>query len=223
MSKTILVIAPHPDDEILGCGGTILKHIAEGDSVHWCIATTMSEELGFSAERIAARAAEIEKVKKSVGFASVHQFDFPATTLDTLAKSEFVGVFKEVFDQLQPHTVYLPHPADIHSDHTAVFEAAIACTKSFRCPSVKRILCYEVLSETDFQIHPSQAHFQPNVFVDVTPFIQQKIEAMKIYESELAEFPFPRSVEAIEALAKTRGAACGANAAEAFQLLKEIL
>lgn len=221
MGNTILVIAPHPDDEVLGCSGTILKHIAAGDSVHWCIASTMDES-SFDAKRIAKRQEEIQTVKDMLGFATVIQFDFAATTLDTISKSDFVAAFKAVFDKIQPHTVYLPHPADIHSDHAATFEAAIACTKSFRCPSVKRILCYEVLSETDFQIHPAQAHFQANVFIDITAHLDQKIEAMKVYESELADFPFPRSVEAMEALAKVRGAACGAKAAEAFQLLKDI-
>lgn len=222
MGQQILVIAPHPDDEVLGCGGTILKHIAAGDDVHWCIATVMSEAHGFSKEHLEKRESEIEQVKDIMGFTSITQFDFPATTLDTVSKSDFISAFKGVFEAVKPHTVYLPHPADIHSDHAATFDAAITCTKWFREPNVKRILCYEVLSETDFQINPVQNGFQPNVFNDITSYLEQKITAMALYESEMANFPFPRSAEAIEALAKLRGAACGAHAAESFQLLREI-
>lgn len=223
MGNTILVVAPHPDDEVLGCGGTILKHIAAGDDVHWCITTSMSEDHGFSQDRMTKRADEIATIKDILGFKGVHHFDFPAATLDTLPKSDFVGALKNVFEAIEPHTLYLPHPADIHSDHAATFEAAMACTKWFRSPSVKRVLCYEVPSESDFQINPVENHFQPNVFIDITPYIEKKLAAMAIYESEVSAFPFPRSLEAIEALAKVRGAASGVQAAEAFQLLKEIL
>ena len=223
MARSVLVVAPHPDDEVLGCGGVILKHVDNGDDVHWCIATQMSKMIGYSDECIIKRNEEIREVYNAFGFKTLTQFKYAATTLDAVAKSKFVMAFKEVFEKVKPHTVYLPHPADIHSDHAATFEAAIACSKWFRFESVKRILCYEVLSETDFQISPLQSKFQPNVFIDVSNFFEKKMQICSIYESEMGEFPFPRSMVAIEALAKVRGAACGKKYAEAFQVLKEII
>ena len=117
-------------------------------------------------------------------------------------------------------TIFVPHPADVHSDHRVVFDAVSACTKWFRYPSVKRVLAYETLSETDFGLGTNQP-FRPNVFVDVEHFFIKKLQAMDIYASEVGEFPFPRSHEAIRALATLRGAASGFKAAEAFELLRE--
>jgi N-acetylglucosamine malate deacetylase 1 len=125
-----------------------------------------------------------------------------------------------VFKEFAPDEVLLPHRGDVHSDHRVVFDAAAACTKWFRYPSVRRVLAYETLSETDFALPPQDA-FVPNYFVDISGHLEAKIAALRIYESELGQPPFPRSVEAVRALATVRGAASGFHAAEAFQLLRE--
>ncbi len=217
----ILVIAPHPDDETLGCGGTILKHIANGDKVHWCIVTQMDNNYPIDIRQ--KRADEIQKVANAYNFINVHQLNFAPAQLDIVPKSELVGAIKKVFQKVAPEIVYLPFSGDVHSDHAYAFDAASASLKWFRQKSVKRALCYETISETNFQINPLQNRFNPNVYVDIEEFFNKKIDIMKIYESEIEEFPFPRSVEALEALAKLRGTACGARSAEAFILLKEIL
>jgi LmbE family N-acetylglucosaminyl deacetylase len=121
----------------------------------------------------------------------------------------------------EPEEVFVPHPSDVHTDHRIVFDAVASCTKWFRYPSVKRVLAYETLSETDFGLGTNQA-FRPNVFVNIEPYLAEKLQAMDIYVSELGVFPFPRSHEAIRALATLRGAASGFRAAEAFELLREI-
>jgi len=108
----------------------------------------------------------------------------------------------------------------VHTDHRAVFDAAAACTKWFRYPSVKRVLAYETLSETDFGLG-TELGFRPNVFVDISPFLERKLQAMDIYASEIAPFPFPRSQDALRALARVHGTSSGYHAAEAFQLLRE--
>ena len=132
-----------------------------------------------------------------------------------------VAGISDVFKIFEPEEVFVPHPSDVHTDHRIVFDAAASCTKWFRYPSVKRVLAYETLSETDFGLCADDQGFRPNVFIDIEPFLDGKLQAMDIYASEVGVFPFPRSHEAIRALATLRGAASGFKAAEAFQLLRE--
>jgi LmbE family N-acetylglucosaminyl deacetylase len=217
--KTI-VIAPHPDDEILGAGGTLLRRKSEGGSVAWLIGTEISTAAGWSDEKVARREREIERGRSVIGFDEVFQLGFPTTQLDRFPMGEIVAAISKIFQTFQPNEVLVPHYSDVHTDHRVLFTAVASCTKWFRYPSVTRVLAYETLSETDFSIG-HEAVFRPNVFVDIAPYMEKKIEAIDIYTSELGEFPFPRSHEAIRALAKVRGAASGFMAAEAFELLRE--
>lgn len=220
MRKTVLCVAPHPDDEVLGLGGTLLRRKAEGAKVAWLIVTAISVESGWSKEKVNQRADEIKRVTELFGFDEVIALNFPTTQLDRIPMSDLVAGISEVFRSFEPEEVFVPHPSDVHTDHRMVFDAAASCTKWFRHPSVKRVLAYETLSETDFGLGTDQG-FRPNVFVDIEPFLDGKLRAMDIYESELGVFPFPRSHEAIRALATLRGAASGFKAAEAFELLRE--
>ncbi len=217
--KTI-VIAPHPDDEVLGAGGTLLRRKAAGGKVAWLIVTSISVELGWSKEKVKQRADEIERITELFGFDEVFMLNFPTTQLDRISVNDLVVSISEAFKMFQPEEVFVPHPSDAHTDHRKVFDAVAGCTKWFRYPSVKRVLAYETLSETDFGMGIDQG-FRPNVFVDIEPFVEGKLRAIEIYASELGAFPFPRSHEAIRALATLRGAASGFRAAEAFELLRE--
>jgi len=219
--KTI-VVAPHPDDEVLGAGGTILRRKAEGSVVAWLIVTSISATSGFSDEKIKQRADEIERIAEFFGFDAIFELNFPTTHLDRIPMSDLVTEISGVFKSFEPDEVFVPHPADIHTDHGVVFKAVAGCTKWFRYPSVKRVLAYETLSETDFALGTTQG-FIPNVFVNIESYLEDKLMAMEIYASELGAFPFPRSPEAIRALATLRGAASGFKAAEAFELLRERL
>jgi N-acetylglucosamine malate deacetylase 1 len=219
--KKVIIVTPHPDDETLGCGGTILRHKKEGDQVCWLIVTKMGDE--FELSRRTKRNEEIERVKEMYGFDEVFQLNFDAGTLDFIPLGNIINEISQCFNRFQPNIVYLPYRSDIHSDHKVVFDATVACTKWFRYPFVNKVLVYETLSETDFTINPDSNHFHPNVFVDIAPYLEKKIEIMKVYESELSEHPFPRSLRAIKSLAYLRGAAAGYEAAEAFMLLKERL
>jgi N-acetylglucosamine malate deacetylase 1 len=218
----ILVVAPHPDDEVLGVGGTFLRRKAEGATIAWLIVTGISIELGWSIEKIKQRTDEIERVTELLGFDSVFELNFPTTQLEQVPMSDLVTTISNVFKKFEPEEVFVPHPADVHTDHRVVFDAVASCTKWFRYPSVKRVLSYETLSETEFGLGTSQG-FRPNVFVNIEPYLDDKLKAMDIYASELGAFPFPRSHEAIRALASLRGAASGFMAAEAFELLRERL
>lgn len=219
--KKVIIVTPHPDDETLGCGGAILRHKKEGDQVCWLIVTKMGDE--FELSRRTKRNEEIERVKEMYGFDEVFQLNFDAGTLDFIPLGNIINEISQCFNRFQPNIVYLPYRSDIHSDHKIVFDATVACTKWFRYPFVNKVLVYETLSETDFTINPDSNHFHPNVFVDIAPYLEKKIEIMKVYESELIEHPFPRSVKALKSLAYLRGAAAGYEAAEAFMLLKERL
>jgi LmbE family N-acetylglucosaminyl deacetylase len=218
--KTI-VIAPHPDDEVLGVGGTLMRRKAEGEKMAWLIVTGITAEAGWNGEKIRQRADEIKRVTELIGFDSVFELNFPTTQLDQVPMSDLIAAISNVFKMFEPEEVFVPHPSDVHTDHRIVFDAVASCAKWFRYPSVKRVLAYETLSETDFGLGTNQA-FRPNVFVNIEPYLADKLQAMDIYVSELGVFPFPRSHEAIRALATLRGAASGFRAAEAFELLREI-
>lgn len=218
--KTILVISPHPDDETLGCGGTLLKHQAVGDSVHWLIATKMTRNTGYSAKQILNRGKEIKAVAFRYGFKSVCQLRFATTHLDITPMANLIEAVGKALKTVEPEWVYVPCPHDIHTDHKAVFDAVASAAKWFRSPSVERILAYETLSETGFALE-TDGGFKPNVYVDIGDYLNGKIEIMSLYRGEMGPFPFPRSEAAIRALAALRGAEAGFKAAEAFMLLKE--
>lgn len=218
-----LFVAPHPDDELLGCGGTLLKRVAAGEIVGLVIMTSISVDQGWTKQQVEKRDHEIELVRDGLGISEQHLYklDFPCAELDQLSSSKLIGSLSKTFKHFQPEELFLPHPGDIHSDHRITFEAASACTKWFRYPSVKRVLTYETLSETDFGLDQFASGFRPNLFVDISEYLKKKIELLSIYESEIADHPFPRSIDAIGAQALLRGAQRGVRAAEAFNILRE--
>ncbi len=219
--KRILVVAAHPDDETLGCGGTMLRERAAGNEVYWLIATSLTESSGFSLEQAAVRAKEIEEVAAAYDVTETVQLGFPTARLDNLPMLEIVSAFAKAVSRIAPTDVYLPFPGDAHSDHGVVFDAGASTSKWFRYPSVRRVLTYETMSETDFDLSADAVGFRPNVFVDITDWLPDKIRIMQIYASELGEHPFPRSNDGMRALATVRGAASGFVAAESFVLLRE--
>ncbi len=221
--KNILIIAPHPDDELLGCGGTLLRHLAAGNQVHWLIVSKMHSRAGYSREQIKAQERLIQRVSNAIGFSSVRQLNFPTTQLDTVPLSEIASSIGQMTRDSQADTLYLPSPNDIHTDHSVVFNAAKGCAKWFRYPEVQRVYAYETLSETDFSLSTDGPAIRINHYVDISEQLPRKLELLDLYRAECDEFPFPRSEKAVEALARLRGAACGCRAAEAFQLLKEVV
>lgn len=215
-----MVVAPHPDDEVLGVGGTLFRRQEEGAEICWVIMSEISEELGWSREAVSTRKAEIGEVTKLFGFGKVFNLGFPSTKLETVSMAKMIESLSRAITEFQPTEVFIPHFSDIHSDHRITFEVASSSLKRFRVPSIARILAYEVLSETDFNlVHQSQ--FVPNVFFDIERYLDKKVDAMKIYCSEISPPPFPRSLEGIVALARVRGGSSGFQFAEAFQLLRE--
>ena len=144
----------------------------------------------------------------------------PTTKLDNIPIAKIIEQFSKVFKGFEPEEVLIPHRGDVHTDHRVVFDAASACCKWFRYPSVRRVLAYETISETEFGLS-NNSGFQPNFYMDISDFLERKLELLDIYNSELEEFPFPRSKENIRALATIRGSRAGFKAAEAFALIYE--
>ena len=219
----VLVVAVHPDDETLGCGGTLLKHKANGDAINWLIVTSIKEENGFAASVVETRRREIEAVSSMYAFDGVYDLDSPTMRLDEIPFSRLISSISDVFRQVEPNIVYLPFKSDVHTDHQIVFKAVYSCTKMFRYPSIRKIVMMETISETEFAPAIGESSFVPNMFVDITGFIERKIEIMDVYRSELSSHPFPRSERNIRALATLRGATAGCEYAESFMILKEII
>lgn len=215
----ILAIAVHPDDETLGCGGTLLKHKANGDEIHWLICTTIDKNHSY----YVTREEEIEEVSNLYNFNSVHNLRLKTMQVDEYSMSELIGKISKVINEIKPNIIYLPFKGDVHSDHREIFEASYSCTKSFRYPFIKKIYMMETLSETEFAPSTKEDSFVPNAFVDISEFIDKKLEIMQVFKSEIDKHPFPRSERNLRALAIFRGATCGCEYAESFVLLKEIV
>ena len=215
MSKSVLVFAPHNDDEVLGAGGTIFKLSKEGCEVTVCEATS-----GPSAERLQAEAKEAHKllgVKQSVFL------NLPSCKLDEMSKTELNNAFCKVVTEIKPEIVLIPHDGDMHLDHRWVSEAAMVAVRPLAAPFVRKVLSYETLSETEWNIPSVKNAFIPNVWVNISDELDRKILAMECYKSQLHSSPHPRSLRAIKSLAEYRGSTVGTDAAEAFMLIREII
>ena len=200
----------------------MLRRRAEGGVIAWLLMTAISETAGWTTQQVEKRATEIDIVRKGLQIQEdhFHAAGFHAAELDSIPMKVLVRQISEVVSDFQPDEILLPYPGDAHSDHRVTFEAASASTKWFRHRTVKRVLAYETPSETDFGIHPGDTQFKPNLFVNISDYLEQKLELMRVYSSELGEFPFPRSEIALRALAQVRGAQAGFEAAEAFMYLR---
>ncbi|MFL2755376.1 MAG: PIG-L deacetylase family protein [Gammaproteobacteria bacterium] len=215
----VLVVAPHPDDETLGCGGTILKHANQGDEIHWLVLTTVKNSTLFDESYQTNRDAELEKVRKFYNFTSFRQLDFKTAELDSYAKKDLIDAVKKEVIEVNPCLIYLPYSEDPHSDHRIAFEILEAVCKKFRLKKLKSVRAYETLSETNHDLN--RRPFKPNLWIDITDFLNKKIKAMEIYNSEFGSHPFPRSKKSIEALAILRGSESNNTYAESFLILKE--
>ena len=217
----VLVIAPHPDDEILGVGGTIKKRSKKGDEVYVCIVTKGYKPL-FDEEVIQMGREEAKIADKMLGVKETFFLDFPAVMLETIPRYEFNEKISEIVQKIQPDEIYIPHRGDMQIDHQMVVDAAMVAVRPKYKHKIKRVYAYETLSETGWNIPNQQNEFIPNVYEDITETLKDKLESMRIFKSQLGEFPEARSIGALDALAKYRGAIVVVKAAEAFILIREI-
>jgi LmbE family N-acetylglucosaminyl deacetylase len=221
MIKNILVIAPHPDDEVLGCGGTIKKLSSQNKNVYVLVVTRGKEGV-YPEEKIRNVRKEALTAHHLLGVKETNFLDFPAPELDLISVSELASAMAKVIRESKVDTVYLPHQGDIHHDHKAVFNAGLVATRPNKKNPVKHIYTYETLSETEWAAPLNDDAFIPTRFVNITEFFTAKLEALKCYKSQLRDFPDPRSLKSIEALANIRGSTVGFTYAEAFMTIRII-
>ena len=217
----ILVIAPHPDDEVLGCGGIILKHVSGGDEVYLCV-VTKAYPPEWSEDEVKERKEEVLRVNAILGIKRTHFLDFPTVKLDAISQKDLIQGINQVIDKVQPAVVYIPHRGDVNADHRIVFNATMVAIRPRPGSVIKKVLSYETLSETEWAAPFAENTFIPNYYVDISRTLKNKLKAMSAYKTELKQYPHPRSLEAITSLAKMRGASVGVEAAEAFMLIREI-
>ncbi len=217
----VLVIAPHPDDELIGAGGTIAKRSRRGDEVYVCVVTKGTPPI-FSEDFIEQGRNECRMADTMLGVKQTIFLDLPAVMLETVPRYQLNGKIDEVVKKIKPDEVYIPHRGDMQIDHQMVVDASMVALRPKFSHVVKRIYAYETLSETGWNIPNAANEFIPTVYEDITDTFSQKMEAMGIFKSQLSDFPAARSLGAIEALARYRGAMVGVAAAECFSLIREI-
>lgn len=219
----VLVIAPHPDDEILGVGGTIAKLTQAGHDVHVTIITSGQPPL-FDEESVRKVRSEALAAHQIVGLENTRFMEgFPAAGLDTVPGSLLNAAISEELDRIVPDVLFIPFGGDIHYDHQTVFTASLVAARPHRKRIIKAILAYETLSETNWYAPPITPGFMPNTFVDISSVLEAKISAFAAYESQVQESPHERSLDAVRALARVRGATVGVEAAEAFILVRQLV
>jgi LmbE family N-acetylglucosaminyl deacetylase len=222
----VLVVAAHPDDEVLGCGGTIARLAAEGAAISILIlAEGLTSRTDFKVtQREAALKLHQERAVRAgamLGAREVLFAGFPDNRMDTVPLLEVTQRIEREIERLKPEIVFTQHGGDLNIDHGVTFRATMTATRPMAGCPVKRLYAYEVGSSTEWAFQQFEPRFQPQVFFDIEPHLEQKIAAMQVYESETRAFPHPRSPEALRAAARRWGSVIGVGAAEAFCLIRE--
>lgn len=223
----ILVVAAHPDDEVLGVGGTISKYASMGQNVHILI---LGEGVTSRFHiRNEADPDDLKKMRecsinasKMLGAEDIYFENLPDNRFDSVPLLDLIKVIEKHVERVNPEIIYTHHYGDLNIDHRITFEAVKVATRPLPYSNLKKLLCFEVLSSTEWAVPKKDNQFIPNVFVDISDTIEIKMNAMQIYESEIRDFPHPRSKEGIKLLAKNRGMMVGKEACEAFELIIEV-
>lgn len=218
----VLVVAPHADDEVLGVGGTISKYVSQNNEVYVCIVTKGHPSM-FPETLLNKLREETLKVHEFLGIKRTFFLDFPAVMLKEVPLYELNKKILDVIKTVQPDIVFIPHYGDMHFDHYIVAHSAMVGLRPIYETKVLEIYSYETLSETEWNIPHVSSTFIPNTWVDISKYLDRKLEAMSLYSTQIKNFPHPRSLEAIKSLAKLRGSTVGVEAAEAFSLIRKIV
>jgi N-acetylglucosamine malate deacetylase 1 len=226
--NAVLVVAAHPDDEVLGCGGTIARFAKEGRDVHILILADGEGSRAavgslISKECIESRAKAAKQAGSVMGCASVILNHLPDNRLDSIDMLDIVKIIEKRIGQIGPRTVLTHHCGDVNVDHCITHEAVLAASRPQPGHPVKELFFFEVPSSTEWRPPNSPNYFNPGLFVDIDNTLKVKKEALKVYKDELRLFPHPRSLESVEALARWRGATAGVLAAEAFEIGRQII
>ena len=220
----VLAISAHPDDETLGCGGTLMKHRDAGASLHWMI-VTRPDGPSWSKEVVERKECEIQTVAEAYGMEEPVRLGFPAARLDTVPMADLIDAIRSGISSIRPELVYTVYEGDVHTDHRIVSSAVMSVLKPFHMADlgVRRIVSFETLSSTEAASPNHGGGFVPTLFNDITAYLDRKIEIMSLYQTEAHQSAMPRSGDSIRALARFRGATVAVPYAEAFMLRRELM
>lgn len=220
MSKTILVVAAHADDEVLGCGGTIARHVAEGHVVHVVfLADGVSSRTGVHADALEQRLTATERARQVLGIATTTFLGLPDNRLDSLPLIDVVQLLEAVLSRINPSVIYVHHLGDLNVDHRVAHQAVMTACRAAPENRVKEIYAFEVMSSTEWN-SVGYAPFLPNLFVDISAYLSMKSRALEAYALEMRSPPHSRSFEHISILSQHRGYSVGVEAAEAFMVMR---
>ena len=228
MKNSVLVIAAHPDDEIIGCGGTIAKHREKNDIVNVLIVaegeTSRKSErkLSESKEKLKKLKEDANKANKILGTSELRILNYPDNRLDSIDRLDLIKVIENHIKELNPNIIYTHYPWDLNIDHRRIHESVITACRPIPNQKITQIYCFEIASSTEWQSPCVYPNFSPNYYVDITLQKEQKLAALREYRSEMREWPHSRSVKSIENLFRLRGSQVGLEAAEAFMLIRQI-
>ena len=218
--KKVLVIAAHPDDEVLGCGGVIAKHVFQGDEVHLVFMSDgVKSRSQFLEENLKQRMNASKLAQSLLGITSSQYLDFQDNRMDSIALLDIIQKLEPIIDNLKPSVVYTHHHGDLNIDHQLTHSAVITACRPVPNFSVREIYGFEVLSSTEWS-NSQQSIFRPTFYTDITKHISKKISAAKAYQEEMRDPPHSRSIKHIEILAQHRGYSIGVDMAEAFEVYR---
>ena len=224
---SILVVAAHPDDEVLGCGGVLARHAAEGDTVHILIVAEGATSRDARRDphgrepELAALGAAASRAAAAIGAEEPRMLGLPDNRLDTLPLLDVIKPIEIVVEAVAPEIVYTHHAGDLNVDHRIVHQATVTACRAEPGSPVRAIYAFETVSSTEWQT--AGESFRPQRWVDIGPFLDRKLRALNAYQAEMRPFPHARSHEAVEALTRVRGAAVGLRAAECFMIVREVV
>jgi LmbE family N-acetylglucosaminyl deacetylase len=216
----VLVIAPHADDEVIGAGGTIAKHVAHDDEVYLCV-VTQPYSPPWSEQQLAAVRPQVREVQQVLRLRDVFFCGFPTVKLNTVPQIELASALQKIVDEVRPEVIYTTSPSDINEDHRIVYDRTLVAARPLPGSLLRRLLAYETAGTARFGLPAGCAPFVPNVFVDVAAFLDKKLEAMACYRTQMRDWPHPRSLQALRLQAEERGVSVGLPAAECFYLVRE--
>ncbi|MBW8000471.1 MAG: PIG-L family deacetylase [Planctomycetes bacterium] len=227
MQKKILVVAAHPDDEVLGCGGTIARLAQEGNDVYVAIlgegiTSRYESQKDVDEKLVDALRKHAHEVSNILGVKELFLYNLPDNRFDTLPLLDIVKKIEGLIEKIKPEIIFTHYDGDLNIDHVLTVRAVLTATRPLPEQIVRKIYAFEIPSSTEWSFSQTVRAFSPNVFMDISSDLEKKLEAMQVYESESRTFPHPRSPEAIQALSKYRGSQSGLKAAEAFCLIREI-
>lgn len=226
MNKKILVIAAHPDDEILGCGGTIAKHSNDGDIVNVLLLgsgiKSRKIESGLEQKQLEILGKSSLNANKLLGVKNIFFEDFPDNELDSVSRLSVVRILESYIEKIKPEIIYTHHFSDLNIDHKRISESVLIASRPIPGQLVKKILFFEVASSTNWNFGLNNQNFNPNYFVDISEFLDLKLNALEFYKMEMREYPHSRSIKSLKSLALWRGSSIGVYAAEAFVLARSL-